>query len=226
MSNEIKFLPTRKADQIAFAQQMHDVVSAAGFDPTTIGLTAADVTELGTLLTADQGNHSAINNAMATKKAKTQDMSGPGGSHPQLLDKVRSIANAARVSNASDGVLASMGITRRDPGATPKTVPLAAPEFSLEDAKPGYLRLRFREAGSASPRARAANTIGVQVAVVDAAKPEADGEADTVPYVTLTRSPVNLDSSSMPGQVRLYARWIGSRGQVGAWSVPLEVTVP
>ena len=149
MANKIKFLPVRKGDQIAFAQQMHDVVSATGFVPTTIGLTAQDVTELGTLLTTDRGNHTAINNAMATKKAKTQDMNGPAGSHPQLMDKVRVIANAARVSNAADGVLATMGITRRSPGATPKIVPLTAPEFSLEDGKPGFLRLRFREAMTA-----------------------------------------------------------------------------
>ena len=226
MANEIKFLPVRKGEQIAFAEQLHTVVTATGFDPTTIGITAGVVTLLGTQLTADQGNHSAINSATATKKARTQDMNGVGGSHAQLMETVRTIANAARVSNASDGLLATMGITRRSPGATPKTVPLAAPVISLEDAKPGFLRLRFREEGSSRPRARAANTEGVQVAIVDASKPEVDGEADTVPSVTLTRSPANLDSTSMPGQIRLYARWIGSRGQVCAWSTSLGATVP
>jgi len=225
MSNEIKFLPKRKAEQIAFAQQMHDVVSATGFAPTSIGIAAADVTDLGTLLTADQGNHSAINNATATKKAKTQDMSGPGGSHSQLLDKVRNIANAARVSNASDGVLATLGITRRAPSPTPKTVPQEPPEFTLVSVKPGIINIRFREEGSAQPRARAATTNGVQIAVVNGTPTPTDGEADAAPNQFVSRSPASLDSTNMPGQVRLYARWVTQRGLTGPWSLPLSVSV-
>ena len=225
MANEIKFLPVRKAEQIAYAGQMHAVVTATGFDPLTIGVTAQDVTELGTLLTADQGNHSAINTATATKKAKVQDMSAPGGSHPQLMDKVRVIANAARVSNATDGVLASMGITRRSAGATPKTVPQEPPEFTLVNVKPGIINIRFREEGSAQPRARAATTTGVQISVVNGTPAPVDGEADAAPNQFVSRSPSSLDSTNMPGQVRLYARWVTQRGQTGPWSLPLSVSV-
>ena len=226
MANEINFIPARKADQISYAQQMDDVVSATGFVPGSIGITTQQVTSLHTALLADQGNHSAINNATATKKQKTQDMSVPGGSHPVLMDIVRGIANAARISNASDGVLASMGITRRTGSPTPTTVPMAAPEIAVDSALPGFLRLRFRESGSANPRARAANTDGVHIAVVDASKPAVDNEADTVPYVAVTRSPQNVDSTQMPAVGRLYGRWFGPRSQVSAWSASVEVTVP
>jgi len=225
MANEIKFLPAKKAEQIAYAQQMHDVVTAPGFVPSSININAGDVTELGTLLTADQGNHTAINNAAATKKAKTQDMSGPGGSHSQLMDKVRTIGNAARVSNASDGVLASMGITRRSPGSTPKTVPQEPPEFTLVNVKPGVINIRFREEGSSQPRARAASATGVQVAVVDGTPAPTDDEADAAPNQFVSRSPASMDTTNMPGQVRLYARWVTQRGQTGPWSLPLAVSV-
>jgi hypothetical protein len=225
MIDAIKFLPVRKADQLAYAKQIHDVVSATGFDPTTLGLTPTDVTELGTLLTADQANADAINTANAAKKAKTQDMSAPGGTHDQLLAKVRFIANAARVSNASDGVLASIGVSRRAPNPTPKNVPAAPPEFSLANVKPGVINIRYHEEGSAHPRARAATATGVQIAVVNAANPAADNEADNAPILTVSRSPAALDSTKMPANVRLYARWITQRGQTGPWSLPLEASV-
>jgi hypothetical protein len=225
MANEIKFLPVKKAEQTAFAQQMHDVVSAAGFTPASIGIAAGVVTTLGTQLTADQGNHTAINNATATKKAKTQDMSAPGGSHDQLMDTVRTIANSARISNASDGVLASMGITRRSAGSTPKTVPQVPPEFTLVSVVPGVINIRFREEGSAQPRARAANTTGVQIAVVNGTAAPADGEADAAPNQFVPRSPASLDSTNMPGKVRLYARWVTQRGLTGPWSLALSVSV-
>lgn len=225
MDKEIKFLPTKKADQISYAVQMHDVVSATGFVPTSINITPGDVTLLGTLLDADKGNHTAINNAASIKKQKTQDMSGPGGSHEQLMNHVRTIANAARVSTASDGVLASMGITRRSPGSTPKTVPQEPPEFTLASLKPGIINIRFREEGSAQPRARAATTTGVQIAVVDGTVAPADGEADAAPNQFVPRSPASLDSTNMPKQVRLYARWVTQRGLTGPWSLPLNVSV-
>lgn len=212
-------------DQIAYAQQMHDVVSATGFTPASIGIAAGDVTELGTLLTADQGNHTAINNATAIKMQKGQDMNGPGGSHAQLMDKVRVIANAARVSNGTDGVLASIGITRRSPSLTPKTVPQVQPEFTLVGVTPGVINLRFREEGSAQPRARAASTTGVQIAVVNGTAAPVDGEADAAPNIFVSRSPASLDSTNMPGQVRLYARWVTQRGLTGPWSLALNVSV-
>ena len=218
-------MPVRKADQLAYAKQWHDVVTDTGFDPISIGATATDVTDLDTLLTADQSNFDAINVTNAAKKAKTQDRSGPGGTHDQLMSKVRDLANKARVSDASDGVLASLGITRRDPKPTPKSVPAESPEFSLIDVKPGIIDVRFHEAGSAQPRARAANANAVQVAVVDGSKPETDNEADGAPVVTITRSPASMDSTKMPANVRLYARWITQRGKTGPWSVPVEVAV-
>ena len=225
MDNEIKFLPRRTVDQISYAQQMDDVVSVTGFVPGSIGITPQQVTTLHTALLADQGNHSAINNAASTKKQKTQDMNGPSGTHPVLMDVVREIANAARVSNASDGVLASIGITRRSAGTTPKTVPQSPPEFTLVSVLPGIINIRFREEGSTQPRARAASTNGVQIAVVNGTAAPVDGEADAAPNQFISRSPASLDSTTMPGQVRLYARWITQRGLTGPWSLALNVSV-
>lgn len=225
MANEIKFLPRRKADQIAFAQQMSDVVTAEGFTPDSIGITAQDVTELGTMLAADKTNHTAINNATATKKSKTQDMNAPGGSHPKLMDKVRYIANTARMSNASDGVLATMGLTRRKASPTRKTAPANPPEITVTSVGYHNVTIRIHETGSAGSRARAANAIGVQIAVVDATNPATSSEADNAPIKSVSHSPVQLDTTGWPSKARLYARWETQRKEVSPWSGPQAVSV-
>ena len=90
---------------------------------------------------------------------------------------------------------------------------------------PGFIRLRAREMGSASPRARAANANGLQIAIVDGTAAIADGEADKVPIRYVSHSPFELGSAEMPAKVRLYARWQTQRGDVSGWSLPLLVTV-
>ena len=45
------------------------------------------------------------------------------------------------------------------------------------------------------------------------------------PFIVATRSPVTLDSTKMPGTVRIYVRWQATRGQLGSWSAPLTVHV-
>jgi len=190
-----------------------------------VGLTAADVTELGTLLTADQASFDAANAAKLDHQAATQAMNAPGATHDQLMAKLRDIGNAVRVSNASDDAIAAIGISRRQPSPTPKRAPAVAPEFSVESVAPGVINVRFRAAGSAQPRAREANAIGVQIAVVNGAAAPTATEPDAAPNQFVSRSPVGLDSTKMPDQVRLYARWITQRGHTSPWTLPLEVSV-
>jgi len=210
---------------LTYGQQVHEVLTATGFDPTTLGLTADDVTKLGTLVTGAQAAHDRVNAARMEEKAATQALSAPAGAHDQMETHLRYIASTARVSNATDDAVMSIGVSRRDPTPTPVNAPDSAPEFTLVKIAPGTITVRFREEGSASPRARAENTKGVLIAVVDGTKPEADGEAETVPTIQCPRSPTTLDSTAMPAQARMYARWVTDRGLTSPWSTPLEVTV-
>lgn len=225
MATTLKFLPKRKGDLLTYGQQVHEVLTAQGFVPTSLGLTPEDVTKLGTLLTTTQDAHDTVNAARMQVKAATQGLSAPGGANDQLEAHLRYIANAARVSNATDDEVMTIGVSRRDPSPTRKNAPEAAPEFSLVNVVPGRINVRFRQSGSASPRARAKDTKGVLIAVVNGSQPQADGEADNVPTRQYPRSPLGLDSTAMPAQVRLYARWVTDRGLTGPWSLPLEVTV-
>jgi len=108
----MKFLPSRKSDVVTYGGQVYGVLSAKGFDPTTLGLTSADVTKLGTLLSNAQDAHDEANAARLVAKSKTQAVSAPDGALEQLKAQLRDIANAARVSGASDDAVAAIGVSR------------------------------------------------------------------------------------------------------------------
>jgi hypothetical protein len=207
------------------AGDYHTKITAPGFVPATVGLTADDVTQFSAKYTAAQAAFSGRSAATDTKKSKTGDFSGPGAAFDQLVEEFRNHGNKIRISDASDATCLDFGVDRRSATHTRRKAPAEAPVFSLDSVVLGGFTVTFRTANSASPRARAENANGVQIAIVDASHPVADNEADDAPSVLKSRSPAYLDSSRMPGQVRLYARWITQRGEGSPWSVPLSVTV-
>jgi hypothetical protein len=225
MAVSLTYLPSKLADILNYAAQVHDLISDSGFTPTSVGLAAGDVTELGTKLAAAQDAFGAVNAAKAASAAATTALTGHGAAMDQLLAVLSTIANKSKASSATDDALATIGISRRSPSNTPSGVPTVAPEFILESVVPNVVNVRFRELGSASPRARMASAIGVQVAVVNGAASPVDGEADKAPNVFASRNPASLNSTGWPGQVRLYARWITQRGQTGPWSLALPISV-
>jgi hypothetical protein len=218
-----KFIPNQQAAVLNKAAQMHGVLAETGVVPADYGVSAEDVTTLGTLLASAQAAGGVRDNAVATKVSKTIAFSD--GALPQLVAHIQDMGNKIRVSNATDDMVHTVGVDRRKATPTRRTAPAEAPEFTLGGVVPDAINIKFRAANSASPRARAENAIGAQVAVVDATKPVVDKEADDSPIVQVSRSPAKLDSSRMPAQVRLYARWITQRGEVSDWSLPLPVTV-
>jgi hypothetical protein len=221
----LTFLPTKLAEILSYAKQVHDIISASGFTIGDVGLEAGDVTVLGAKLDAAQ---SAFDDAAAARLAaqsKSSALTGTGSAMDQLVNELRDLANKARASSATDDALAGIGIGRKSASRTPTSVPTDSPEFTLESVKPNVVNVRFRENGSASPRARMAEAIGVQIAIVNGATAPVDNEADSAPNVFASRNPAALNSAGWHQQVRLYARWVTARGQVGPWSLALSVTV-
>jgi len=226
MSNNSDFIPRRTCDAINYGAHVHGVISAPDYDPATIGLTDADVAELGDALSANQTALAEIENLKAAMQAKTKELSGPNGTHRQMLAVLRKIGHKARVSSASADQLDLIGVKRKKAKPSRRGITLEAPSFSVGEMFPHVMRVTFRVTGSASPRARAENATGVQVAVVDGANPPTNDEADHAPIKTISRSPAQLDTSGWPQQVRLYARWINRRVETSCWSGPQSVTVP
>ncbi len=224
MSSNGDFIPRPKAGATSYGALVHGVIAAEGYDPATLGLTGADVAELGDLLSANQNLLAEIDAFKASLMAKTKALSGPNGNHRLMVAKLRNIGNKARSSNATSAELAVIGV-RRKAGSTPKPAPSDAPGITLDHLLPGVIYFRLHDNGSAGPRARAANATGAQVAVVDGTTPLTAGEADKVPQVFVSRTMGQLASTAMPAQVRLYARWQTQRGLVSPWSAPLTVKV-
>jgi hypothetical protein len=208
---------------LAKAAQMHDVLSKTGVVPDDYGLTAQDVTELGTLLTTAQAAGGDRDSATETKKSKTSAFSD--AAFPNLVGKVRDVGNKVRISDATDDMIQAIGVDRRKATPTRKNAPADPPEIAVESITYNSIRLRIHETGSASSRARALNATGVQIAVVNAANPAVNGEADNAPIKSASRSPVQLDTTGWPDKVRLYARWETQRKEYSPWSGPQSVTM-
>jgi hypothetical protein len=222
MAVSLTFMPKRLTDILNYAVQLHDTVSASGYDPTTVGLAASDVMDLGTKLTAARTAFSAAHALKASSQSATQALSGPGAAMEQLVQDLRDLANKARASTATDDALAGIGISRRN-GPTPIGAPTDAPEFTLEHVTSNRVNVRFRETGSANPRSKPADVAGAQIAIVNGANAPVDGEENHAPNVLVTRSPAALNSEGWPGSVRLYARWFTAKGLTGPWSVAVPV---
>ena len=225
MSNNGIFIPRRKREATDYGALVHGVLSGADFDPATIDLADADVTELGDALAANQAALARVDSLKAELMAATKTLSSPKGTHQRMVAKLRFIGNKARVSSASSGQLIALGIKRKTLRGSRRNAPPDSPEFSVNHAAPGLITVRYRTLGSASPRARAENTTGVHIAVVDAANPVTSGEADMAPIKTVTRSPSNLGTTGWPSRVRFYARWATQRGEASPWSLFLPMTV-
>jgi hypothetical protein len=220
-----RFIPNQQAAKLAKGAQMHGVLSATGVDPTHYGLTAEDVTDLGTALTSAQGASVDRDAGKEAKKAKTNAFSGEGQALDQLVARVEDCGNKIRVSDATDAEVLAAGVDRRKASATPIPAPTDEPGITLDRVQPGVIRFRLHDTGNAGPRARAENAIGAQIAVVDGTTAVTPGEADRVPYVFVSRNLGQLDSTAMPAQVRLYARWQTQRGLFSPWSAPCVVKV-
>ena len=220
-----RFIPNQQKAKLAKAKQMHGALSAAGVDPTHYGLTAQEVTDLGNAVTDAQGAFDDKEDIKETKKAKVNILSGPGQKMDVLVAKMEDAANKIRVSPCTDDEAMAASVDRRKPGSTPKPAPADAPGVTLESQAPGVIKIRIYDTGSAGTRARAETAIGSQVAIVDGTTPITAGEADSAPHTFEPRSPATLNSSKMPSQVRVYARWQTQRGLVSPWSAPLTVKV-
>lgn len=225
MPNNGHFIPRQKRAATQFGASVHRVLSAANYDPATAGLDDSDVTEFGDLVAANQAALDQVDSLNQALRRATKALSGPKGTHRKMVAKLRYIANKARVSTASNAQLAKLDIQRRTLRGSRRNAPKDAPEFTVGHAIPGVINVRFRELGSANPRAKAANAIGVHIAVVDAAQRVARGEADRAPIKAVSRSPAKLDTTGWPARVRLYARWVTQRGESSPWSGAQWVTV-
>jgi hypothetical protein len=220
-----RFIPGQQAAVLSKAAQMLAALTKTGVVPADYGLTAQDVTELGTILDMAQTASGESNDAREAKKSKTKAFSGSGAALDQLVAQLSDLGNKVRMSDATDDMIQGIGVERRKATPTRKTAPDYPPELSVIGVGYHSVTLRFHDTGSSGGRARAENAIGVQIAVADAAEAVTDDEANFAPIKSASRSPVNLDTTGWPAKVRLYARWETQRKEFSPWSGPQVVSV-
>jgi hypothetical protein len=225
MSNNGHFIPRQMRAATNYAANMHSVLSDANYDPAKVELTDADVTQLGNAVAANQAALARVDSLTMELAAARKGLSGPKGTHRRMVTVLRKVSNKVRISGASNSKIANLSLKRKKRRNSRRNAPDVAPEFTVGHAIPGVINIRFRESGSDSPRAKAANAIGVHIAVVDASKPATGGEADTAHIKTVSRSPYQLDTKGWPPKVRLSARWVTARGETSPWSATQSVTV-
>ena len=127
MSNNNDFIPRPKRAATSYGALVHGVIAANGYDPATLGLTDADVAELGDMVSANQTLLAEIDALKQTLMAKTKELSGPNGNHRRMVAKLRNIGNKARISNASNAELALIRVRRKKSNPTPRTISSDAP---------------------------------------------------------------------------------------------------
>jgi hypothetical protein len=224
MSNNNPFIPRQKRAATKYGANMYRVLSAANGSEMG-GLTTAEVAELGDSVAANRAALADVDSLTNALMAATKRLSGPKGTHRRMLGNIRSAAKKIRLSDVSNAQLAKLRLKRVKSGRSRRNAPKEAPEFNVGHGIPGVINIRFRELGSASPRARAANAIGAHIAVVDAARPATRGEADKAFIKMVSSSPAKLDTTGWPAKVRLYACWVTRRGETSPWTDAKAVTV-
>ncbi len=207
------YLPNRRTNRLAYLQDVSAKITAA---PATYGLEAGQATVLATKLTqltTDVSAQTTLRNQAKEMSARILNSDSDVSSCFRLL-----AVQAMSDPWVSDPDLANLGLSRRKPSHTPRPAPTRPPEFSLWKLDLGLAYFAFRDGGSAGPRSRAANAIGIQVSLVAGSEPAVAGEADTGNIQQMARTYRAV--KTLPGRVphRAYARWITARGLTSPWS--------
>lgn len=211
------YIPPRRTNRLAYLQSVSTLITA---NPTDYGLDAGQATDLATrvgTLTTEIANQETARSAAKAQSATTQTADSDAESYFRNLAAI-----AVADPLVDDAMLATIGLARRDPNPSPRPAPATAPEFTLLKLEPNLAYFSFRDAGSAGPRGRATNAIGVQVSLVNASAPPLPDEANLGVISLMTRTYRSVPT--IPGIVphRAYARWVTQRGLLGPWSTGIS----
>ena len=205
------------ADLIVIA---NTVIAAITGTPATYGLTAADVTALGTSVNNFQDAVNAQAVAMAAAKSATESKNTNRDDVETKLRRVRSVAKAHGTPVADMNTLGIPPGTPTPP--TNATVPIAI----IDTRERMKHTINWADSGSPGSKRRPRGTIGVEI-FVKVGDPAPASEADCVflsldtatPYVaSFTPADANKNAHYM-------LRWRMSDGSVSAWGETVSATI-
>src|SRR5262249_33469425 len=156
-ANNGHFIPRQMRAATNYGANLHRVLSATSYDPSKVELTDANVDELGDAVAANKAAQAKVDKLTTALAAATKALSGRKGTHQRMVAVVRKVCNKVRTSGASSPQLAELKLKRTKRRHTRRNAPTVAPEFNVEHAIPGVIKISFRESGSGNIRAKAAN---------------------------------------------------------------------
>lgn len=228
------YIPNKDALLVAWSDNFASLITAS---PTTYGLVAADAAAINAVNTPwDTAYAAAV--AGATRGPMT--VQAKNNARAALLAVVRPYAIQIR-NNAgvSDPDKVALGLTVPNQTRTPIFAPQTQPLISIAAATPLSHTLRFSDSNSPQLRGKPfgakacafvvsyGTTIGTDPDL--AAPVPIVNSALAVPSSTglATRQPcASVLPVAQVGKLATYwARWVGIRGDVGPWSLPVAMTV-
>ena len=223
------YIPARETDLVTWADNFAALITAA---PATYGLTSGDASTIQTAVDTWDSAY-AIANSPTTRTPTT--IAAKNTAKNAMLPIIRSYASQIRLNpGVADADKIALGLNLPNNTPSPVPTPVTAPVVTISANEPLRITLRSRDTGSpATSRARAANTIGMElwVAVGDTAAVDPEtasfiGMAVKVPFH------VDFDVSQVGSIATFFGRWAvrsGSPGENiarrGPWSSAISQTI-
>jgi len=190
----------------------------------SLGLTAAQNTELQTEYTNWATNYPAHLSAKAAAEAATQLKNA---SRSALESKIRELTGMIQANPAvTDEQRASLGITIPKGTHTPAPVPATRPMGSVNNINRLEHIITFFDESTPNSKAKPFGVIGCEIWQKVGGTPPVDASELTY-LATDTKSPyVSHFSGSQANQTAHYwLRWVNTRGETGPWSETISVTI-
>lgn len=213
--NEIP--PAREQDLIDFAVPFVEQIKAA---PTTVGLVAAQATEVDSLLQDAIARREAAVNPLTRTSGITQ---AKRTSLKALLAKLRELI---RIVNAHPGLSnqqrADLGLRIPDEERTPVPPPLTRPLLSVD---PDGM-LRIVDESMPDQKGKLPGVAGALVFIkLDGEAPADVGQASFAMMMTRHRAAIPLPAGANKKTLWVLARWYNARGQLGPASLVVSTTI-
>lgn len=218
------YIPDPDGDFYVWEQNF---LRTAGTDPAAVGITAEDVTALGTARDAWEAAYLDNETRQAAARAARQLKDDTRRAFESAIRAVVKRIQAAPI--VTDDQRRALGITVKDAVATSAPAAATRPVAVVSTAQRLRHEIRFYDEATPTRKARPAGTMGCEIWVKLAAAGEAPpaDEGDCTFLALDTASPYTAEySGEESGKTAHYLlRWVSTRGEKGPWSETVSATV-
>ncbi len=215
------YIPTKDGD---FAVWARNLVATVAADPSVYGLTAADVTELQS---GESNFDSSFNGMVQQRDAARAATNIKATSRKSFEEMIRDYTRQIQANpKVTDSLKLDAGLPVHDNQPSPIPMPANPPAAIIET--PNVLENLIRLSDSAFPhrRRRPTGVLGCEiVGVVSDTEPTSMKEFHSMGLATRMNHVVTFDVTDGGKTVWYRFRWVGTRGQIGSWSIQYSASI-